>query len=267
MKQESIQQEATVGRLLTDAINLHELDVNTVEKEMDLPNGILTKLMNDEFYTNSIPVVLFKNLIVSLHIPIKKVIDAMIPTFKLLQSKETPKSIKEKPMGYMLWENEDALKKYTDKLISMFVSGVPVREYDTPYTKGGMGNIKGSNSEIVFKSNFIFPTDKQQEAKTAEEILREYVSFDDVNGSELVLLLPLTITDAMEEYASQFTASPVQGEHGVHLDTGELEVLLNLCDQFGKPYDGFRFREAVLSLRKNITFLPATPGPVEQPEK
>ena len=34
--------------------------------------------------------------------------------------------------------------------------------------------------------------------KTAEEILREYVSFDDINGSETVELLPLTIIDAMD---------------------------------------------------------------------
>jgi hypothetical protein len=39
--------------------------------------------------------------------------------------------------------------------------------------------------------------------QTAEEILKEYVSFEDVNQSEIVELLPLTIVDAMEEYANQ----------------------------------------------------------------
>ena len=39
---------------------------------------------------------------------------------------------------------------------------------------------------------------------TAEEVLREYIDFDDVNGSESVDLLPLTIVSAMEEYAEQF---------------------------------------------------------------
>lgn len=44
--------------------------------------------------------------------------------------------------------------------------------------------------------------DKQQHTpETAEKILREYVSFEDVNGSECVMLLPLTIVDAMEEYS------------------------------------------------------------------
>ena len=39
--------------------------------------------------------------------------------------------------------------------------------------------------------------------KKAEEILRTYVDFEDVNGSEPVTLLPLTVIDAMEEYATQ----------------------------------------------------------------
>jgi hypothetical protein len=39
--------------------------------------------------------------------------------------------------------------------------------------------------------------------KTAEEILREYITFNDVNQSETVELCPLTIVDAMEEYATQ----------------------------------------------------------------
>ena len=34
----------------------------------------------------------------------------------------------------------------------------------------------------------------------AEEILREYVEFKDVNGNETVELLPLTIIDIMIEY-------------------------------------------------------------------
>ena len=47
--------------------------------------------------------------------------------------------------------------------------------------------------------------------KKAEEILREYIEFYDVNGSETVELLPLTIVDIMEEYASQFRKHDVSG--------------------------------------------------------
>jgi hypothetical protein len=39
--------------------------------------------------------------------------------------------------------------------------------------------------------------------QTAEKILREYTTFKDVNQSQTVELLPLTIIDAMEEYATQ----------------------------------------------------------------
>lgn len=40
--------------------------------------------------------------------------------------------------------------------------------------------------------------------RTAEEILKEYFSFEDVNQSETVEILPLTIIDMMEEYVEQF---------------------------------------------------------------
>jgi hypothetical protein len=40
--------------------------------------------------------------------------------------------------------------------------------------------------------------------KTAEQILREYVPFDDVNGDKMVKLFPLTIIDIMDEYLGQF---------------------------------------------------------------
>ena len=37
---------------------------------------------------------------------------------------------------------------------------------------------------------------------TAEDILREYIDFDDINGNDTVELLPLTITDIMVEFAA-----------------------------------------------------------------
>lgn len=39
--------------------------------------------------------------------------------------------------------------------------------------------------------------------RTPEEILKEYVYFDDVNASETINILPLTIVDAMCEYAEE----------------------------------------------------------------
>ena len=37
---------------------------------------------------------------------------------------------------------------------------------------------------------------------TAEDILREYIDFDDINGNDTVELLPLTIADIMIEFAA-----------------------------------------------------------------
>lgn len=40
--------------------------------------------------------------------------------------------------------------------------------------------------------------------KTPEEILKEYIKIEDVNQTETIEILPLTIIDAMIEYAEQF---------------------------------------------------------------
>lgn len=106
----------TIGQLLTDAITLNELKAEVIERELGFPDGIITKLMNDEFYTNSVPVVLLKNLILSLHISPSEVYKAMIPTHKVVLAKETPETINKKPHGYQLWENEESVNKYTEHL-------------------------------------------------------------------------------------------------------------------------------------------------------
>lgn len=106
----------TIGKLLTEAIHTIELDIDIFESEMGLLKGVLQKLMNDEYYTNCIPLMLFKNLILSLEIPFEKVEAAMIPTFKMIVSKETPESLKKKPHGYTLWENQESVIKYTNRL-------------------------------------------------------------------------------------------------------------------------------------------------------
>lgn len=109
----------TIGQLLTEAFVLNELKADLVERELGFPAGIITKLMNDDYYTNSVPVILFKNLILSLHIRASDVYKAMLPTFNVVLSKETPETIKKKPHGYQLWENKEAVIKYTEHLKSL----------------------------------------------------------------------------------------------------------------------------------------------------
>lgn len=109
-------QSKTVGKIITEAINLHELVPETVEKVLGFPNGYIRKIMNDEIYTNSVPIILFKNLLLSLHISFCDIEPAFILTYKLLKSKETDEDLNKKPPHYMLWENEEALYKYTSRL-------------------------------------------------------------------------------------------------------------------------------------------------------
>jgi hypothetical protein len=118
MKLLSLSEEpvVTVGQIITEAIRLHELNPGSVEKELDLPKDTICKLMYDEEYINNIPLLLFKNLILSLHIPFVKIEKAMLPTFQLIKSKEAQESLKKKPQGHLLWENEEAVIKYTDRL-------------------------------------------------------------------------------------------------------------------------------------------------------
>jgi len=111
----------TVGQLITEAIYLHELNPDTVEKVLKLQTGTLAKLMSDDFYTNNVPLVLFRNLILSLHIPIDEVEAAMLPTFNLVKSKETNESLSKKPKNYMLWECEESVLKYTNSLHQLLI--------------------------------------------------------------------------------------------------------------------------------------------------
>lgn len=105
----------TIGQILKQAIEFHELKPEFIDRELKL-QGTLDKLINNECYTNSIPVKLFKNLIVSLHIPFTTIEKAMLPTYRLIASKETKETLNKKPSGYVLWENEGAIIKYTERL-------------------------------------------------------------------------------------------------------------------------------------------------------
>lgn len=124
----------TIGQLLTDAFTLNELKAEVVENELGFPAGMITSLMNDNYYTNSVPVVLFKNLILSLHIRPSDVYKAMIPTFNAVRAKETPEKIKKKPHGYQLWENKEAVKKYTAHLKKLIEAPVGKQNQSTGLT-------------------------------------------------------------------------------------------------------------------------------------
>ena len=108
----------TVGSILKKQLATHELDWQKVADKMQIPVDVMEKVLADEYYTNSIPVVLFKDLLLSLYISFAAIKPAMYETIKLLVSKEPPfeKQDNKKRTAQALWENEEALTKYVTLL-------------------------------------------------------------------------------------------------------------------------------------------------------
>jgi hypothetical protein len=73
----------------------------------------------------------------------------------------------------------------------------------------------------------------------AEEILRTYIDFEDVNGSEPITLLPLTVIDAMEEYFEI-----------VDKKSYTIEEIEKAIDDLGFIYDNVK--EAIINNLKQI---------------
>lgn len=110
----------TIGELLKNSMEVSNLDIYTIESNIKLPHGILSNLLNDNYYTNSVPIILFRDLILFLNISIEDIKEAMIPTFRLIVSKETLLTIKNKSSNYLLWENEESVNKYSSRLEELY---------------------------------------------------------------------------------------------------------------------------------------------------
>jgi hypothetical protein len=52
-------------------------------------------------------------------------------------------------------------------------------------------------------------SESERKMQTPRQILNEYIDFEDVNATETVELLPLTIVDAMIEYANQYNIDTI----------------------------------------------------------
>jgi len=120
----------TIGGILKEFVDKHELNPATVDKVLKLTPGTLQGLINDEIYPNKVPVVLFKNLLKSFYISFQTVEPLVIPTFRLVLSKETPESISKKRSGYKLWENEESTLKWVNKLKELMTAPLPASQSD-----------------------------------------------------------------------------------------------------------------------------------------
>lgn len=115
-KKSLFNEPVTVGRIISQKLLLNNLKAKPIGYQSKIPIDSMRGLINDKIYTNSIPVVLFKNLLDILHIDYDAILPAMFATFKHLKATETKEDIKQKPHGYMLWENEESLTKYANHL-------------------------------------------------------------------------------------------------------------------------------------------------------
>lgn len=107
-------------------------------------------------------------------------------------------------------------------------------------------------TSIRKKINTILSQSSQvEEIRSAEAILLEYVTFEDVNQSETVELLPLTIVDAMEEYGNQSPLSgslnKTEGEKWKEIDN-ELQYRYAVIDE--------RREEIIEYLKGKLSFSP-----------
>jgi hypothetical protein len=84
------------------------------------------------------------------------------------------------------------------------------------------------------------------EIVTAEEILREYIDFDDINGNDTVELLPLTIADIMIEFATIHVEAALNGASDKLYDTYH-----TVCED-GTVKGVFRTQQEALNLANHL---------------
>lgn len=106
----------TIGELISSRIKQKGWSPDGAGELSGLAKGSIHAIMNDEVYPNSIPVLTMAQLLMMLDIWYSEIEPCFMPTFNLLKSKETLGSIKKKPRGHLLWENEESLHKYMETL-------------------------------------------------------------------------------------------------------------------------------------------------------
>ena len=81
---------------------------------------------------------------------------------------------------------------------------------------------------------------------TAEDILREYIDFDDINGNDTVELLPLTIADIMIQFAVIHVEAALKSASKKMFDNYH-----TICED-GKIKGVFKTQEEALNLANKL---------------
>lgn len=129
----------SLGQLITNSIQQTSLSDKEVASQTNLPISVLEELKADYIFPNNVPIMLFYNLLKLLSIPFKLVDQAAWKTVDIIKSRtfltgtnflntepafrrnqnisqESLIKFNKRSDGRELFENEDSLKKYLNKL-------------------------------------------------------------------------------------------------------------------------------------------------------
>lgn len=105
----------TIGKLISGSMLR-----NMVDSIPGMSEDTLMQLRQDNFYPNSIPIIIFRNMLRLLAIDIIEAEPAMYATFDILEEKKMEWRKKQKGMlintRQDLWENKESMGKYISRL-------------------------------------------------------------------------------------------------------------------------------------------------------
>lgn len=130
---------SSLGDLLHEAMGEKKISVQGLAQDLKITESVIEDLRADKIFTNNVPVVFIKNIMLALDISFKKAETAILKTFELLKSQAVIEAVNFRSMqptfrkGYYasrensawsnkmaesrdLFENEEALKKYLLRL-------------------------------------------------------------------------------------------------------------------------------------------------------
>jgi hypothetical protein len=133
------------GVLIIKELKKIKMDATALSEKSGLPLFTIEQLQNDRILANSIPVIHFKNLLKALQIPFNVASQAIFKTFELIKNENTlsmsfigssqfayrrksisvPSSVSSKNSlteSQVLFQNEEALKKYLNRLKELYES-------------------------------------------------------------------------------------------------------------------------------------------------
>lgn len=125
----------------------------------------------------------------------------------------------------------------------LYEYGINIMEYNDSFNSSLLKAMEEYKNQ--FASHI--PPGKEKPFITANvrDIVQQYYV---PNGEQAVSFSSMVelLNEVAFKWHNQFVSTPPEQKE----QENELKVLLNLCDHEGKPYDGFRFRETILNIRK-----------------